>query len=78
MFPGPISKEFSMSRTKASYMLSDGLGPYLRKGLVKLICENKVFYTIQFDETGNAQDRKQCDILLRFWNNDKDLITTQY
>lgn len=27
MFPCATSKDFSMSRTKASYMLSDGLGP---------------------------------------------------
>jgi hypothetical protein len=78
MFPGPISKEFTMSRTKASYMLSDGHGPYFRESITKLICDNKVFYNIQFDETGNAQGRKQCDILLRFLNVHQGLITTQY
>ena len=31
MFPGDISKDFSMSKTKISYMISDGLGPYITK-----------------------------------------------
>lgn len=34
----------------------------------KNITENKAFYTLQFRETGNTQGRKQCDILIRFWN----------
>jgi len=32
MFPGPVSIRFSMGRSKASYMVSDGLGPYFKKG----------------------------------------------
>ena len=27
MFPGYVSDNFSMSRTKVSYLISDGLGP---------------------------------------------------
>ena len=35
-------------------------------------------YTIQFDETGNAQGNKQCDILLRFWNTNRGEIVTHF
>ena len=70
MFPGQISNDFTMSRTKVSYMLSDGLGPYFRGEQAKQISENKVYYTLQFDETGDAQGNKQCDVLVRFWNSD--------
>ena len=78
MLPGPVSEEFRMSRTKASYMLSDGLGPYFREYIAKHICDNKVFYTIQFDETENSQGKKQCDVLIRFWNSQTGQISTQY
>ena len=78
MFPGPVSEEFRMSRTKASYMHSDGLGSYFRENIAKHICDNKVFYTIQFDETGNFQGKKQCDVLIRFWNSQTGQISTQY
>jgi len=78
MFPGAISKDFSLGRTKVAYILSDGLGPYFREDLAKNINENKVYYTIQFDETGNSQGRKQCDILVRFWNAKVGAVSTQY
>ena len=78
MFPGQISNDFTMSRTKVSYMLSDGLGPYFRGELAKQISENKVYFTLQFDETGNAQGNKQCDVLVRFWNSDTGQVSTQF
>ena len=78
MFPGTISEQFSMSKSKVSYLISDGLGPYFRKEIAKQIQTSRCPYTIQFDETGNAQDKKQCDLLVRFWNERKGEISTLF
>ena len=32
-----------------------------------MICESGCAFTLQYDETGNVQNRKQCDILIRYW-----------
>jgi len=50
MFPSQISSSFSLSRTKATYLISDGLGPYFKKKLVKDINESGTYFTIQYDE----------------------------
>ena len=33
---------------------------------------------MQFDETGNAQFNKQCDVLLMFWNVENGEIATHF
>ena len=32
-----------------------------------MIRESGCAFTLQYDETGNVQNRKQCDILIRYW-----------
>lgn len=78
MFPGYVSDNFSMSRTKVSYLISDGLGPYLRQKLCHDISQSGYGYTIQHDETGNSQGRKQCDILLRYWSDEKNEVSVRF
>ena len=77
MFPEYLSDNFSMSRTKVSYLISDGLGPYLRQKLCHDMSHSGYGYTIQHDETGNSQGRKQCDILLRYWSEEKNEVSVQ-
>ena len=60
LFPGETAAHFSMSRTKVSYLLADGLGPHCRKEMCNSIRETGTFYTLQYDEIGNSQNRKQC------------------
>ena len=62
------SSKFSLGRSKISYLLSDGLGPYYKRELVNMIRESGCAFTLQYDETGNVQNRKQCDILIRYWS----------
>lgn len=78
MFPGSYADQFTMSKSRMSYLISDGLGPYFRKEVSKNIQMSKCPFTIQFDETGNAQDKKQCDVLVRFWNEQKGEIITMF
>ena len=78
MFPGYVSDNFSMSRTKVSYLISDGIGPYLRQKLCHDISQSGYGYTIQHDETGNSQGRKQCDILLHYWSDEKNEVSVRF
>lgn len=58
MFPGKVSEDFAMSKSKISYVISDGIGPHLRKTLVNQITSSKVSFTLQYDETGTGQNKK--------------------
>ena len=77
MFPGDIAEHFSMSKSKVLYLLSDGLGPHFRREMCASICEIKSVFT-QYDETANSQNRKQCDLLLRYWSEAADEIRVQF
>ena len=70
MFPdSTIAKHMTMSRTKVSYMISHGLGPYFQQQTVGDIQRiPNTYYTLHFDETTNAQIKKQMDILVRYYS----------
>ena len=78
MFPDSIiSDHFSMGKSKVSYLISDGLGPYYRK----MLCENvskAPGFVIQYDETSNSQVRKQMDVLVRYWSEAKGKVVVQF
>ena len=78
MFPGDVAEHFSMSKSKVSYLLSDGLGPHFRREMCASICETKRVFTLQYDETANTQNRKQCDLLLRYWSEAAGEIRVQF
>ena len=61
-----------------SYLISDGLGPYFRQTLCHDISQSGHGYTIQYDETGNSQGRKQCDILVRYWSEEKNEVIVRF
>jgi hypothetical protein len=67
-----------MSKSKVSYLLSDGLGPHFRREMCASICETKSVFTLQYDETANTQNRKQCDLLLRYWSEAAGEIRVQF
>ena len=77
MFPCEASQYFTMSRTKASYLVSGGLGPYFRKQLSENVKKSPSF-VLQLDKTGTKQNRKQCHILLRYWNIEIGQVVVQY
>ena len=62
-----IAKKFTMSRTKASYCITDALSPLLLKKLIEDLSKSDSAFTLLFDETTTLQNRKQMDILLRFF-----------
>lgn len=69
MFPdSEIAKQFSCKRTKASYMASDGLGPYFRKLVIEELNRPNVFYSIAIDETPLPEQRcQQLDVMVRYF-----------
>lgn len=70
MFPdSKIAKEFSCSRKKISYIISDGIGPFLKEKIITDILKSGAFYTIQIDETPIHEKRvQQLDVLIRYYS----------
>ena len=79
MFPdSDVAKEFNLSKSKASYVLQDGLGPVLAKWLCKDVSMIDGLFSLMFDETTTNKNEKQMDVLLRFWCKQKDLVVTKF
>ena len=58
MFPGDVSSQFQLGRSKASYVVSDGISPCLLEETVNDVKSCDTGYTIMFDETTTNQKRK--------------------
>ena len=79
MFPdSSICEKFTMSKQKASYIASSGLGPLMAKQLCKSVSESGGAFTMMFDETTTLQNRKQMDLILRFWSESEKQVVTKY
>ena len=69
MFPdSKIAAGFSLSRTSASYMMSEGLAPPFRKMIIEDVLKSNLPFSMHFDETSTAQVKKQMDLTLRYWS----------
>lgn len=74
-----IAKDFTCCKTKASYLISDGLGPHFKENLLNEIRNNEVFYSLIVDETPLPEKRcQQFDLLIRFYSNFDGRVTTQH
>ena len=74
-----IIKRFSCGRTKTSYIMVFGIGPYVQKGLKNMISESSKEggFVLLFDESHNESlDQKQLDFHVRFWHDGK--VVTRY
>ena len=69
---------FSLGRNKVSYCLSDGLGPEMLQNLCSDVSATESGFTLLFDETTNEQNKKQMDILIRYWSDSLGEIVTSY
>lgn len=67
---GEAAKNFSMNRTKVSYLISYGLGPFITNELTSTIRNSAVKFALCVDETTTAQVKKQLDLYVRFWGPD--------
>lgn len=78
MFPCPYTQDFSLGRSKVSYVMSDGLGPYFQQLLCQTVRKEGNPFTLQFDETVTMQNQKQLDLLIRFWSEKKGEVVTRF
>lgn len=77
-FQTEVSKKLTIGHQKASYIISDGLGLFVVKELCKRISASGGAFTLLFDETATFKNRKQMDILIRFWDENEKLVSTIY
>lgn len=66
MFPDVNVSSFSLSRTKARYLVADALAPYFRESWLKE-ARNSIF-TLCYDETTNAAGKKELQTAVRYWS----------
>lgn len=78
MFPCDITDQFSLSAAKAAYMITDGLYPYYKDLLIKDVQQENIFYTYQFDETGNVKNKKELQSRLIYWSNSEEKIVNRH
>jgi len=79
MFPdSAIANKFAMSRQKASYTISDGIGPFLEKEIIEDVRKSDACFTLMYDETTTSQTKKQMDLLFRYWSNTENKVVTKY
>lgn len=78
MFNCPISNNFKMSRSKVSYIISDGLKPYFQEKLIYDINSSKNPVTLHYDETTTAQVVKQMDLHFHFWSAEQNEIVRRF
>ena len=78
MFPGNISSQCQLGQSKASYVVSDGLSPCILDETVKDIKNSGTGYATMSDETTTYQNKKQLDILIRYWSNERKQIVPKY
>lgn len=72
-----IANKFSMQADKLSYVVSYGLGPYFKKKLIDDVKKADRFVLI-FDEQTNHQNKKQLDMLIRYWSNEKQSVVNRF
>nr|XP_037268146.1 uncharacterized protein LOC119159479 [Rhipicephalus microplus] len=70
MFPdSEVAKKFSCKRSKASYIVSDGLGPHFKQLVVDELNRPDTFYSIAIDETPIPEQRcQQMDVVVRYYS----------
>ena len=75
---GEVAEKFKMGRTKMSYVCRHGLGEAVLEETVADIANSEGCFTLLLDETANAQVKKQCDFLVRYWSPAEDEVCTKY
>ena len=78
MFPGKIPDNFTMSSSKVSYLVSEATGPYFKQVVADDVKNSGSPFTLQYDETTNAQVNKQLDIKIRYWSSAQSQVVVHH
>jgi Domain of unknown function (DUF4371) len=77
MFPdSTIVQQYSMGASKAKYMIVFGIAPYIRSKIQADIV--RAPFSVAFDETTNAQTKKQLDIYISYVDQQDKIVTGRY
>lgn len=78
MFPDSvIASEMQLKEKKVAYVISHGIYKNFQELLKKDISSCSKF-TIAFDETTNAQVKRQLDVYARYWSDDLNIVSCRY
>jgi hypothetical protein len=78
MFPdSQMAQQLNIHSRKLSYVMSHGIGPYFHQELVNELKRTEKF-SLCIDEQTNVQNKKQLDLLIKFWSYDEGLVVTRY
>lgn len=69
-----ILKAAKLSRTKANYLITDGLGPFFREKMLQTITNSNNLFSLLFDETTNAKKLKELVIKIRFFSEENQQV----
>ena len=73
-----IASEFTLGKTKCSYLISYGLAPYFKDTLFREISTSE-FFSLSFDESLNKEIQScQMDVGIKFWSDCTKLVETRY
>ena len=78
MFPGKIPDNFTMSSSKVSYLVSEATRPYFKQIVADDVKNSGSPFTLQYDETTNAQVNKQLDIKIRYWSSAQSQVVVHH
>lgn len=79
MFPDSVvAKKFSLSRTKVSYMLSDGIGPAFHQQITDDVKKSSAPFTILYDEATTTGGKKQLDLHIKYFSPQKNEVATRF
>ena len=79
MFPDSIvANKFSLSRTKVSCMLSDGIGPVFHQQISDDVKKSSARFTILYDEATTTGGKKQLDLHIKHFSPQKNEVATRF
>ena len=74
-----IAENFTLSCTSASYIIGQGLSPYLTQVIIDDVLEFKLPFSVHFDETIPKQVKKEMDLTVIYWSpRHEDIWTVFY
>ena len=74
MFPGAVPENFSLSPSKAQYLITEALGPYFKNLLLKDLEFEDALFSLLFDDTSNVKSKKEMQIRIRLWSHSENLV----
>ena len=58
--------------------MSDGIGPLVLKQILQSVDLSETCFSLLLDETTTVQNKKQMDVLLRFFSEEKQMVETRH